>query len=523
MTYLHLDYIITTILVFSTSIIVLSYLLAPLAFMIFGSRTGIRRICSISKLLRSCTNEQTFKYALIAILVTVFALILTLIFREFALISISEYLRQFVSSNSVRGNFHEFFTDLFILAVLLLLPVSTMLIALLWYSTKKLYKFQTLALAASIWLIVRICFIGVFFIGQVPEFYDRVLVPQLNQVPGQDYYIPGSAFGGLPGLLTCVGVSLISLLISASLVRGRRKEIKYLTFAACLCPVVFLIFGAFRIIFSIITIDFAIMALTLGWVLSITKQSKGNLTDSSDKNPIREASDYDVAISPQSKRGTARVMTVVANLSSLTVMSRTGGFVLAAIVPAILLKWVFHDTLGFRLDGAIGAWVTIWAVALGLGLTTLGVTFFYERQDRARQIAIAAFLCTFAIMIHFPINPLHNIQFSNVIIWSILALGMLTLSMTTILVVGTLALIATVVHDKHLWTWPFWACYMFIYIFVHSMYGSGYETDLSKLDLFSWINMSVIVFVFLFAIPTYFASDRCQGRTLETTPQEPYR
>ena len=92
-----------------------------------------------------------------------------------------------------------------------------------------------------------------------------------------------------------------------------------------------------------------------------------------------------------------------------------------------------------------------------------------------------------------------------------------------IAVLGTLSLIATVVLDRHRWTWPFWACYLFIYIFVHSMAGSGYVKDLSKLDLFSWINMSLIVFLFLFAIPFYFASDRCQRQAIATTPHEPSR
>ncbi len=183
------------------------------------------------------------------------------------------------------------------------------------------------------------------------------------------------------------------------------------------------------------------------------------------------------------------------------------------IVPAIVLKWAFHDLFGFRLDGAAEAWATIWAVALGLGMLSLTVASRYEQQHRAVQLAIAAFLCVFAIMIF---NWGAESDYSRM--GHANEVGVLFTMV--IFVFGTLALIATVVLDQLRWTWPFWACYLFIYIFVHSMAGSGYVKDLSKLDLFSWINMSVIVFVFLFAIPIYFASDGFQRRALAKTPEE---
>ncbi len=50
----------------------------------------------------------------------------------------------------------------------------------------------------------------------------------------------------------------------------------------------------------------------------------------------------------------------------------------------------------------------------------------------------------------------------------------------------------------------------FIYIFVHALNASSYVKDVSKLDIFAWFNMSVIVFIFLFPIPIYFWSTRQQ-------------
>ena len=381
-----------------------------------------------------------------------------------------------------------------------------MLIALLWYPNEKLYKFRILVLAVTMWLILRIGFIGVFFMGRVPQFRGSPLVPEVNQVPGLEFYIPGSVFGGLAGLLACVGVSLVALVIVAPLVREQRLEVKYLAVVACLCPIVALIFVAFEITFSFVTIDFAITALTLGWILSATKRSKAAQTDDSGEDRVRKSSGYDRTVQMRSKKWMARILTVVANLprhalSLLPAIARAGGFVFVAVIPAILLTWAFRNIFG---DGSAVLWAAIWVTGLGLGLTTFAVARFYERRERAAEVAVAAFLCAFAIMI-FDLDDLGK-TFIDVFT-------------TPVLVLGTLALIVTVVLDKYRWSWPLWACYLFVYILVHSLSGS-YVRGVSKLDLFSWIHMSVIVFVFLFAIPVYFASDQAQGRTRLATPNE---
>ena len=515
MTYLSLDYTIYTILFFSIPIIGLLHLLVPLIFVTFGPSHRTRRRSILSNLFRSCVNERKLVYALIIIFAILSAIILILSFPAFALKPISEYTTQFVSSKAVRGDFCEFLTDICILIALLLLSISTVLIVLLWHPTGKLYRLRISVLAVAMWFILRICFIGVFFTGRVSEFLDDPLVPQLNQRPSLDYYIPGSVFGGFTGLIAGITICLFGILISSSLIRRQQIEVKYLTFAACLSPIILLVFAGFRITFGFVAIDFAITALTLGWLLSATAHSKSVRTVDPNECLVLNRCDYNLTTSVQSEKLMSPDRSVEGNSTFLSAMSRAVRFIFTAIIPAILLKWAFHNIFGLRLDGAAGSWVTIWMVALGLGLFTFAVTRFSEQQDRARQVSAAAFLCAFAIMVHDDFNPL-----ADIFTLPILVLGTLGLTATVVLVLGTLALTTTVVLNKHPWTWPFWASYLFIYIFVHSMSGSGYVTDLSKLDLFSWINMSVIVFVFLFATPIYFASDGCQRRTFVTMPDE---
>jgi len=525
-TYLDLHYTIDMIVIFSIPIIGFLYLLVPLIFVTFGPSRRTRRRTILSKLFRSCVNERKLVHVLIIIFAILSAIILILSFPAFALKPVSEYTTQFVSSKAVRGDYYEFLIDICILIILLLLPISTVLIALLWHPTGKLYRLRISVLAVAVWFIVRICFIGVFFIGRISEFRDYPLVPQLNQTPGLRYYIPGSVFGGFTGLIVCITICLVGILISIPFIRRQRIEVKYLTFAACLSPIILLIFAGFKITFGFVTIDFAVTALTLGWLLSATARSKSARTVETDECSVSNRRDYNLTASVQGEKLMSPDRSIVDNLTFLSAMSRAVRFIFTAIIPAILLKWAFHNIFGLRLDGAAGSWAMIWIVALGLGLITFAVTRFYDRRDLPMRNAVATFLCAFAIMIQPPINllanilPIGNLSIGDIFIAAVAVLGILAWTTTLILVLGTLALITTVVLDKHQWTWPFWACYLFIYIFVHSMAGSGYATDLSKLDLFSWINMSVIVFVFLFAIPIYFASNGFQRRTLATMPDE---
>ncbi len=527
MTYLDLHYTIDMIVLFSIPIIGLLYLLVPLIFVTFGPSRRTRRRTILSNLFRSCVNERKLVHVLIIIFAILSVIILILSFPVFALKPVSEYTTQFVSSKAVRGDFYEFLTDICILAALLLLPISTVLIALLWHPTGKLYKPRISVLAVAMWFIVRICFIGVFFIGRISEFRDNPLVPQLNQTPGLRYYIPGSVFGGFTGLIVCITICLFGILISSFLIRRQPIEVKYLTFAACLSPIILLVFAGFKITFGFAAIDFAITALTLGWLLSSTAHSKSVRTVETAECSVPNRCDYNLTTSMQGEKLMSPDRSVVGNSTLLSAMSRAIRFIFTAIIPAILLKWAFHNIFGLRLDGAAGSWATIWAVALGLGLITFAVTRFSEPQDRTKQVSAAAFLCGFAIMVHADYNPLADIfvhadynSLADIFTLTILVLWTSGLTATVVLVLGTLALTTTVVLNKHPWAWPFWACYLFIYIFIHSMSGSGYATDLSKLDLFSWINMSVIVFVFLFAIPIYFASDGFQRRALAKTPEE---
>ncbi len=70
-----------------------------------------------------------------------------------------------------------------------------------------------------------------------------------------------------------------------------------------------------------------------------------------------------------------------------------------------------------------------------------------------------------------------------------------------------IGLLLSVTVDRLRWTAPFWAGCLFVYIFVHAFAGTAYIKSIATLDLFSWINLSVIFALFLFAIPAYFAKD----------------
>lgn len=512
-----------TVVVVWVYIVVMFYLLSPTVFLLIRDRNTSNKSGFVSRIIRLFFTEQRLKYFMIFSPAILFMIICTLFFNEFVFTYSEQIFGEFVSSIGSSAVAYDLFVDVLIFVALLLFPLSTILIALVWYLSKKHSRPRILVLALAIWLITRICFIGVFFIGRVPEFFDNPLVPQINVTPGLRYYIPGSVFGGFVGFIVCIAICLLSILISLPFTRRQRVEIKYLTFAVCLSPIISLIFVAFKITFGFFTIDFAITALVLGWIISATLKRENVSSVDISEGTAQNRSLYGISDRVKVEKRFQLRLPHVNSLSILSAISRIGKFVLVAIMPVILLRWTFHDILGFIPDGSVGSWITIWSVALGLGLATFAVTRFYDRRDRALQVATVAFLCAFAIMIHIPINPVSNNPIDNIFFWSIIALGFLSYTTTIILALGTLALIATVVLGKLNWSWPFWACYLFIYIFVHSMAGSGYVNDLSKLDLFSWINMSVIVFVFLFAIPIYFASDRCQRQPLAKTHDEPPR
>ena len=452
------------------------------------------------------------------------------------------------------------------LSTQLLLPITTLLMLLIWYSSTTINRRNVAFLVVATWFILRIGLIITFL-----DYSD----PSVQAHPA----VGTTVFGSFMGLVVCSVLSVGSALVSGLVFQKLPPTLRFLAIAVCLCPLLVLIWGSMEIFLHWLTIDLMATAFMLGWLLSVL--SRPMSVSDNVKSAARSGRSSDVGenvgarnvgwierpptiipVSPALWRWLVAggfvliaaftaiggiifswntdefivgsvvgswiiIWAVAAGLGALAFAAATGykfwvtnvrwfivgGFVLIVIVPAIVLKWAFHDLFGFRLDGAAEAWATIWAVALGLGMLSLTVASRYEHQHRAVQLAIAAFLCVFAIMIF---NWGAESDYSRM--GHANEVGVLFTMV--IFVFGTLALIATVVLDQLRWTWPFWACYLFIYIFVHSMAGSGYVKDLSKLDLFSWINMSVIVFVFLFAIPIYFASDGFQRRALAKTPEE---
>ncbi len=527
---------------------------------------------SISKFDR--TKALLAKHGSLLTIATIFnililvLLILFLIVQEFALGLIEEMFMRYdvhLHYSFLHGSFYANSFTIAVLSTQLLLPITTFLMLLTWYSSTSINRRNVAFLVVATWFILRIGLIIAFLNYTDPDV--------------QAHPAARTVFGSFMGLWVCSVLSGGSALVSGLVMQKLSPTLRFLTIAVCLCPLLVLIWGSMEISLGWYSIDLMATAFILGWLLSVLSRptsASGNVksaarsgrsSDVGEKFGARnigwiEGPPTIVPVSPAPWRwlvaggfvliaafpgiifyraldnfigftvgsvigSWVTIWAVAAGLGALAFAAApryeywganvrwliVGGFVLIVIVPAIVLKWAFHDLFGFRLDGAAEAWATIWAVALGLGMLSFTVASRYEHQYRAVQLAIAAFLCAFAIMIFnwVPLSDYRPMAHIN---------GVGTLFTTPIVALGTLALIATVVLDKLRWTWPFWACYLFIYIFVHSMAGNGYVKDLSKLDLFSWINMSVIMFVFLFAIPAYFASERCQVRRLVATPHE---
>ena len=413
------------------------------------------------------------------------------------------------------------YPDLLACSVLLLLPLSTVLSAMLWQTTENGRRPGLAVTTICAWLILRLNLVGVLFLGLVPEVFDLTLTPQIHQQPGQIYHRPGDVFGGVGGLTLCSLGVLMAFVIG---VKGRGAigpKTLIATVGACLSPMIALLFASSKLVFGILTIDMAITALTFGWLLS---NHRGSMDGQAITQEERTASNLCDGYSETRRK--QRILQpfglFVGDENRVRYMVKgVGGLLFATIFPAILLKWAFHNAFGLPLNGDVASWIAIWSVVCVLSLFTYILFRNYNRPDRAILAATAAFLCAFSIMVHMPINPIGNILVDNILLWSIIALANLGLTSTVILVVGTSALFATIAFDVFRWTRPFWAGYLFIYIFTHSFANSGYANDLSKLDLFSWVNMSVIVFVFLFAIPIYFANEGVRPQHVTTTPKDP--
>ncbi len=156
----------------------------------------------------------------------------------------------------------------------LLLAITTVLLALYWYSTKRLHGRDVSIFIFTVWLVFRIGLVVALF----PDFNST------DPVKFDDRG-DGSIFGMWPGLLICIalcgGLALIVLLRFRML----RSELKALAIAACMCPLLTLIWITMEMGFTFIAIDYMVTAYLLGWILSSVRffaptQSVGSGTKS---------------------------------------------------------------------------------------------------------------------------------------------------------------------------------------------------------------------------------------------------
>lgn len=536
------------------------YLFIPIVFILVNLfLIPVNIILPISKISHILSVCMRFHYLLITI--TIFSVItLSTIILSLHEIAVKSMEMLFIDVDENRLMFNDIYKFYSIIALFLsqlLLPITTLLMTLIWYLAMPIHRFNVALLILGIWFTIRIGF--------------TVVLLTDADLRMQDHIAGRAVFGSFAGLWICIVLSIGSAIITGLVLRDRHRALRYLTITACLSPLIVLMWGVLEISVEWLAIDIPITAFLFGWMLSAFNRKPSVSRYVGHVDQVSGSCDTGKKVRDQSKSWVntppttisvplvlwrwlvagifvlmaafiviifkwvlenllgfsiggivgswAMTWIVAVALGTLAFATAAryerwswvivGGFALVAIIPAIVLKWAFHGLIGLRLDGAAWSWMTIWAVAFVLGSLTFLAATRYEHQNRALQISVAAFSCAFAIMIlnwgtefDYKLSAYIN-DIGVVFTWPIFGIGIL-------------GLIVTVVTDNSRWSSPFWACYLFIYIFVHSMAGSGYVKDLSKLDLFSWINMSVIVFVFLFAIPAYFASDRCQERTLET-------
>ncbi len=480
------NWIVYTIILFWLYSIVPILFFIPLLF-IFSNRIHFHHSCNcftriIGSIEQIIHRSRSILIVNILFGIFVYSLILYHNIHEYMLNFIEIILFQFGHTDKIDDDIEVFIFTVAAMTTQVLIPVSTLLAILTLYSASTLHNLKLMILGITMWFSFRIALTVTFMANM-----------DLNL---QDNIGTRAVFGSFNGLLLCCLLSVGFAVVCRFMLRHTKLTLQVLAIALCLSPVVALIWVSYDITIRWLTIDYMVSPLIFGWIVSSLNRS--NRLDTPQNRDIRWTSATQDHYTHQLE-WRRRISFALAASHWYSKIIRICLFVVLVIVPAILLKMAFHSTFQFRLDGSVESWMMIWAIASFLGCAAFLFSKLYELPNRAVELGVVAFLATFSIMI-FNWNRefdeqlmAHQNQFSVVFTMPIVVLAIPTL-------------IATVVIDKHRWTWSFWGCWIFIYIFVHSLAGSGYIKDLSKLDLFSWINMSVIVFVFLFAIPIYFAS-----------------
>ena len=490
---------VDTILLFWLYSIVLILLFVPVAFILLNHIAYRNHNRLWSLFTRTVSHILVHQRLMTTVTILgVLLLSLSILYHgsyAYVISSVEKIFMRFGYSALIPDDIDEFSLMITILTTQLLLPISTLLIILTWHLATSTRRIIFLFLGIAVWFVFRIGLTVVFLVE-----------PELNL---QDGIEKQAVFGSFAGLWICCVLSFGSAAISGFVLQNASYTLRVLVIMACLAPLLVLIWFTFDISVRWLTIDYFISALVLGWLLSEFNRSSRIGGDCNRSDNIGGPTPVVVGDTMNHSDWKRRIRVFTDNHSWISSMIRVCLFMVLVIVPAILLKVAFHSVFGFRLDGSAAAWAMIWSVALSLGCFAFFIARLYELRGRALQLGTVAFLCTFAIMIfnwNAEFDPMlmgHQNQFSVVFSMPIVALAIPIL-------------IATVVVGKHHWTWPFWTCWVFIYIWNHAIAGSSYIKDLSNLDLFSWINMSLIVFVFLFAIPIYFASDLRRKLDMQT-------
>lgn len=378
------------------------------------------------------------------------------------------------------------FSGISVYALHLLLPISTVLMLLSLFAYRR-DRISRLALVyVSIWLSVRMAYVVGHNIAPYPI--------NLND------HDPRLVFGGLIGSLIMLTLALAAIAIGGWLSRRSMRWHSYLITSVIGAPVLVLIWGTFDIGFVIAAADYSVTVFAVAWMLSahcrekmfrhVVLTPKDNIVDSKVPSTERRMPHRSLLLSPS----WIRVVLLV----------------LIALIPATVLKWFIREVWELPLNGSVTTWIAVWLIALVLGALSYVSALSYDSKDHALTTGVSAFLGAFVILI-LNLGEEHLQPFpGHFNAWGVLLSIPLAFS-------SLIGLVVTVAIDRWRWSLPFWTGCLFVYIFVHSFAGHRYVIDLSELHLFSWINMSLIVFVFLFSIPAYFASNRVQlGRRATT-------
>ncbi len=240
------------------------------------------------------------------------------------------------------------------LSTQLLLPITTLLVLLIWYSSTTINRRNVAFLVVATWFILRIGLIITFL-----DYSD----PSVQAHPA----VGTTVFGSFMGLVVCSVLSVGSALVSGLVFQKLPTTLRFLAIAVCLCPLLVLIWGSMEIFLHWLTIDLMATAFMLGWLLSVL--SRPMSVSDNVKSAARSGRSSDVGenVGARNVGWIERPPTIIPVSPALWRWLVAGGFVLIAAFTAIggiIFSW---NTDEFIVGSVVGSWIIIWAVAAGLG------------------------------------------------------------------------------------------------------------------------------------------------------------